>query len=255
MSSRRTWSRDELLLAMNLYCQLPFGRLHRGTPEIIKLATAINRTPSSVAMKLSNLASLDPVHQERGIKGLSGASQLDREIWQEFHRDWERLAAESESLRLTKMPSEDSPVESPLFNPDRPTESRTLSKVRLAQGFFRKTILASYDLRCCVTGLSIPSLLVASHILPWNTHPEHRADPHNGLCLSSMFDKAFDSGLIAFDDEYRLLLSRTLIDKKRDDQAVTQFFVPFEGARLRVPTKFLPRQEFLKKHRQFCFQG
>ncbi len=45
----------------------------------------IGRTPSAVAMKLSNLASLDPALKLRGIKGLAGASILDRAMWEEFH--------------------------------------------------------------------------------------------------------------------------------------------------------------------------
>lgn len=97
--ARRDWTHEELTLAMNLYCQLPFGRLHKGNSEIIAIATVIGRTPSSVAMKLCNLASLDPAHQQRGVKGLSSVSKGDREIWQEFHSDWERLSVESESLR------------------------------------------------------------------------------------------------------------------------------------------------------------
>ena len=92
------WTRDQLILAMNLYCRLPFGKFHSRNPEVIRLAEVIERTPSSVAMKLSNLASLDPAHQLRGVKGLSGASKADREIWAEFHADWERLAVESQVL-------------------------------------------------------------------------------------------------------------------------------------------------------------
>ena len=72
------WREEELLAAMYLYTVLPFGRLHKGTPEIIQLASRLGRTPSSVGMKLSNFASLDPAHQARGVKGLSGASRADR---------------------------------------------------------------------------------------------------------------------------------------------------------------------------------
>src|SRR5205814_964257 len=95
----RSWTRDELIVAMNLYCKLPFGQLHHRNPAIIKLAEKLGRTASSVAMKLCNFASLDPVQQARGISGLSGASAADRQVWQEFHADWERLAFESEQRR------------------------------------------------------------------------------------------------------------------------------------------------------------
>ena len=57
---KRGWTRDELLVAFNLYCKTPFGRLHQRNPEIIRLASALGRTPSALAMKLVNFASLDP---------------------------------------------------------------------------------------------------------------------------------------------------------------------------------------------------
>ena len=72
------WTRDELLLAFNLYCRTPFGRLHRNNRDIIELASIIRRTPSAVAMKLVNFASLDPVHQRRNVHGLHNVSRSDR---------------------------------------------------------------------------------------------------------------------------------------------------------------------------------
>ena len=75
---RNRWNREQLKLAYYLYCQLPFGRLHNRNPEIIELAKLIGRTPSAVAMKLVNFASLDPIITGSGRKGLSAASELDR---------------------------------------------------------------------------------------------------------------------------------------------------------------------------------
>ena len=74
------WTREELILAINLYCKLPFGRLHRANPDIIHLAKLIHRTPSAVALKLVNFASFDPSLRARGIKGASNASKLDSQI-------------------------------------------------------------------------------------------------------------------------------------------------------------------------------
>lgn len=94
----KLWTRDELILAINLYCKIPFGRLHRLNPEIINLADLIGRTPSAVAYKLVNFASLDPSLKARGIKGASNASNLDKEIWKEFFNSWDELPFESEKL-------------------------------------------------------------------------------------------------------------------------------------------------------------
>ncbi len=91
--SVNNWTRHELILAFNLYCRIPFGRLHKGNPEIVSLAQNINRTPSAVAMKLVNFASFDPVHQARQITGLKNASRADREIWNEVFKKFARHVA------------------------------------------------------------------------------------------------------------------------------------------------------------------
>lgn len=78
---RKLWTREELILALNLYLKLPFGKLHHGTPEIIHLAQIIDRTPNSIAMRLSNFASVDPFRKERGIKGLTGGTKQVEPIW------------------------------------------------------------------------------------------------------------------------------------------------------------------------------
>lgn len=222
---RKPWDRTELLLAMNLYCRIPFGRQHSHAPEVIKLAGALGRTPGSVAMKLNNFTSLDPEEKARGIKGLPGASKLDRQIWDQFHADWEEMAAESELIWKQLVENQDLPpslekpveaLEEKMYSNDTlklpigPTESIRTQKVRLAQGFFRRAVLAAYLGRCCISDIPIPELLVASHILPWALFPEQRTNPCNGLCLSRLHDAAFDEGLVTFDEDYRLVLSRRL---------------------------------------------
>lgn len=252
---RRDWTRDELILAMNLYCQLPFGKLHRGNPDIIALANAIGRTPSSVAMKLGNLASLDPVHQQRGVKGLSGASEGDRQIWSEFHNDWSQLSIESETLRETLLSPND---EGRLYLDESDkqfignTEATATVKVRLAQRFFRRSVLASYDCKCAVTSIAVPQLLVASHILPWAKYPEHRVDPRNGLCLSNLHDAAFDQGLITFDEDFRLVLSSALQDNITNS-VLRESFAAFAGSPLQLPRRFRPEPIYLEQHRSQIF--
>src|SRR5437016_8080352 len=92
------WNREQLLLTFNLYCRTPFGRLHKNNPEIVRLAQTVNRSPSAVAMKLVNFASLDPIHKARNVRGLSNVSQADREIWDEFNSNPESLAFESQRI-------------------------------------------------------------------------------------------------------------------------------------------------------------
>lgn len=257
--NRRPWQRDELLLAMNLYCQLPFGKLHARNARVIELATMLERTPSSVAMKLCNLASLDPAHRERGIRGLSKASHADRGIWEEFHQNWNRLAVESEALRQarTDVSAKAASLQTDAADADMThngaTERVAMTRVRLAQQFFRRAVLASYDGRCCISEIPVRSLLVASHIMPWSRHPESRADPRNGLCLSSLHDAAFDRGLIAIDSEFRLVLSSQLREHM-SNATLKQSFEACEGKAIRLPNRFRPSSVTLDYHRNTVFR-
>lgn len=256
-TARRSWDRDELLVGFNLYCRTPFGKLHRHNPDIIALAKVIGRTPSSVAMKLCNFASLDPVHQARGIKGLSGAARADGEIFEEFASDWARLAAESEEAmeRLGVRPPAPEPesVEELLVR-GGPTEVTRTVKARRVQSLFRATVLASYDFTCAISGINIPELLVASHIVPWAKEEVRRLDPRNGVALSVLHDRAFDRGFITFDDDLRIVLSgRLRIGKPTDVHRVS--LLEIEGKRLRMPTRYRPDPGALVYHRKNVFVG
>ena len=95
---RRLWTKDELIVAFNLYLQLPFGKLDSRTPEIIHLASLIGRNANAVSMRLNNFASVDPYHQQRGIKGLTGGKKQVQPIWDEFINNKEELLFESERI-------------------------------------------------------------------------------------------------------------------------------------------------------------
>lgn len=267
IATRKPWQRDELMLVMNLYCRIPFGRQHSRSAEVIDLARALARSPASVAMKLNNFTSLDPEEKVRGVRGLSGASQLDRNVWESFHADWEGMVSESERLwektvgdqaafiPLGDVPSAQNAATQntlPDSRPTGPTERERTSKVRMAQNFFRRAILALYDTRCCISGNPVPELLIASHILPWASFPEHRVNPGNGLCLSRLHDAAFDQGLITFDESRRLVLSKRLKDHL-PNEAIRVSFQCHEGAALRLPDKFFPQEKFLTYHRENIF--
>ena len=93
---RRNWTRDELIVAFNLYCKIPFSKINKNHLLIKDLAEAIGRTPSAVAWKLANFASLDPTLQERDIKGASNFGKLDKQIFNELYNDWNNLGYRSE---------------------------------------------------------------------------------------------------------------------------------------------------------------
>jgi len=271
MNLRKPWTRDELIIAMNLYCKLPFARLDRKTPIIIEVAEKLGRTPSSVAMKLVNFASLDPVQQVRGIKGLTGASQADRKIWDEFAENWEQLGTESEErfqelvggefselnqsfVRQRSKTLEQTQTKTPTNRTIEVTEVQVTARVRVGQAFFRQMILSSYGNRCCITGNPIPALLIASHIIPWREQSEHRLNPQNGLCLARTHDVAFDRGLITFDENYKLVLSRYL-QEFLPEETLERNFVAYDGNQMSLPERFQPEPAFLSFHREKIFLG
>jgi hypothetical protein len=271
MNLRKQWTRDELIIAMNLYCKLPFGKLHQKTPIIVRVAEKLSRTPSSLAMKLVNFTSLDPVQQARGIRGLSGASKADRAIWEEFTANWEQLGIESEErfqelfgsefVGINQLPTKQVPriskldlVEYPTDRIIETTEIQVTTKIRIGQNFFRQMILSSYGNRCCITGNPIPTLLIASHIIPWHMQSKHRLNPQNGLCLARTHDVAFDRGLITFDEDYKLVLS-SYLQKFLPEETLEQNFVAYADKKLRLPEKFQPDPNFLRFHRDEIFLG
>lgn len=266
MSRGKAWTHDELMIAMNLYCKLPFGQLHHRNPLIADVASKLGRTPGSLAMKLCNFASLDPVQQARGIKGLAGVSNADRTIWTDFHENWEDLATQSESL-VENLTGEQAEWKRPRgkgqppghahrrapIQPSATTEAAATVRARRGQDFFRQTVLASYGYRCCVTGNPVPELLVASHIMPWSEFAKERLNPRNGVCLAATHDAAFDRGLVTFDEDHRLVLSRHLKDFE-SEASIKVSFSDFEGKTMRLPDKFAPDESFLDYHRQKVFR-
>jgi hypothetical protein len=255
------WTREHFLIALNLYCKLPFGKLHRGNPIIMETAVKMGRSPSSLAMKLANFASLDPVQQARGIRGLPGATKQDEAMWFEFQSNLSVLGEESEQL-LHDLYTRDETKEVDflgrdkvrLIEPSGPTEMRSNVTIRRGQQFFRQSVLIAYNVRCCICGINVPDLLIASHIKPWATFPDERLNLRNGLCLSTLHDAAFDGGLITLDEDLTVVLSRRLRNYF-PQPALEQNFVPFEGKPIRLPQKLAePDTGFLRHHREEVFQ-
>lgn len=227
--------------------------MHSRNPEIIALAESLNRTPSSVALKLVNFASLDPSLDRAGM---SNASQLDRQVWNEFRADWsgrvyesEELLAKTKHITLEEMVADYEPL---LPLPEGRVKEQ-LVKVRVNQQFFRKTIMAAYNNTCCITGLCEPSLLVAGHIKPWSIDEPNRLNPRNGLALNALHDRAFELGLFTIrPEDYVIEVTPTVRNPKRPDaDAAEALLGRFHGQGLRLPARRreLPDPEFLAWHR------
>jgi putative restriction endonuclease len=246
---QRSWTGEELILTINLYSKLPFGRLHNRNPEVVKLAALIGRTPSSVAYKLVNFASLDPTLKARGIKGAANVSKQDRQVWFEFYENIDVLAFASESL-LAKFEKTTVEKLNDIPEVELPREGKTrdaIVRVRVNQSFFRKLILASYNETCCITGIRQRALLVAAHIKPWAVDTRNRLNPNNGLALNALHDKAFESGLITINEDFRVQVSSTL-KRQSKVKTVRDFFLRFDDKPIIPPSRFFPSVIFLRYH-------
>lgn len=226
--------------AIKLYCVTPFGRLHSTNPDIVALAARLGRTPSALALKLTNFAALDT---SRPQKGMSNYSKLDAAVWTEIFGNTDAFfpLPESHSPQLF---AADGEAEAYVQRPEG-RDVPVQSKARSGQQFFRSMIMTSYGSRCAMTDIDTPDLLIASHILPWAEEKAERTNPRNGLLLNRLHDRAFESGHIVLDEQLRVMFSPKLSGVTRDK---------LEGAarpHLRLPDRFTPDPSFLKRHRDY----
>jgi putative restriction endonuclease len=250
------WTREELIIAFNLYCKIPFGKIDQKNPEIISLAKILGRTPGAVSWKLANIASLDPSLRKRNIEGASHGSKMDAEVWNEFNGNWNKLAFESEKLLALKMGRQvEEVLESEILDLSRVgIDKEALVKIRVNQSFFRKSVLAAYNFQCCITGLEIPELLNASHIIPWSKDETNRVNPRNGLCLNAIHDRAFDRGLLTVTTDLRVKVSK-FVKRENVSSAVQDFLLRYEGLQINKPTRFMPDLNFLNYHNNKVFKS
>ena len=255
MITGTNWTREQLLVAFALYCRMPFGKISSRHPNIIRAAAAIGRTPAAVSMKMGNIASLDPAITSTGRRGLSAASSNDRAMWAEMNSDWERFAVESQRALLALDPAEGPTDDAPFDYMDAPVgEDRVIrTTVRIGQDFFRAAVLSAYNEKCCITGLAIPRLLEASHIVPWNHDRANRTNPQNGLLLSVLHHRAFDAGVITISDDMEVHVAPKY--KSRGDEFFTNAIGRYQGSPIVRPEKFAPNPDFLAYHREHVFQG
>jgi len=252
---KNLWTREELILAFNLYLKLPFGKMHKHTPEIIELANLLGRTPSSIGMRLGNFASCDPYHQQRGVGGLKGGMNQVQPIWDEFFHNQEELVFLSEQIlaqkQQTTLETKYNDVLKDLSHLKGESIIREV-KTRVNQSVFRQMVLSNYESKCAITGIDIPQLLFASHIVPWSQNEKERLNPENGICLSSLYDKAFDKGLIGINTNHKVILSNE-IKKKKEADYFSKFFSDIENQKINIPIGYVPRKEFLEFHLDTIF--
>ncbi len=245
-SQGSNWTKDETILALALYCKIPFGKIHKNNPQVIELSKLIGRTPASVSMKMGNFGRFDEELAKKGISGLSHGSVLDKAVWDEYHLNMQALSETVDQI----------PYMQELLNEDDVAETLPVGKIRTTtvktrvnQNFFRSAVISAYNKKCCVTGLDVPSLLRASHIKPWSeSDPEtERTNPCNGLSLNALHHEAFDDGIFTIDTDYRICISKTA-KECYTSEVFKDYFAKYEGRTITLPERFLPSKEMIEYH-------
>jgi putative restriction endonuclease len=253
--TRDNWNREQLIVALNLYWKIPYNKISGSSNSLIQqIAPIINRTPAALAYKLMNFTSLDAEKQKIGNKGKSAASSSDKEVWNEYFGKWEKLTLDSSAILSV---IQNKPIDTFLELEDdyefvEGKEKIRLVKTRVNQNDFRQRVLASYNEKCCITGISFTSLLVASHIIPWSKNKQERLNPRNGICLNNIHDKAFDKGLITITSDFKVKLSDAIL-KKQKETNVQKYFLEYDNQPIILPDRFIPSIEFLEYHQQNIF--
>ena len=245
-SQGEKWTKEETVLALALYCKIPFGKINKNHPQVIELSKLMGRTPASVSMKMGNFGRFDEELAKKGITGLSNGSKLDKDVWDEYHLNMQAL---SESVEKVPYMEEVMNADEVMDTLPAGVTRTSMIKTRVNQGFFRSAVISAYNKKCCVTGLDVPSLLIASHIKPWKDSDPHteRTNPCNGLSLNSLHHEAFDDGIFTIDTDYRIWISKTA-KEKYTSEVFHDFFEKYEGKEITLPERFLPSKEMIEYH-------
>ena len=108
-------------------------------------------------------------------------------------------------------------------------------KRRLHQTAFRESVMAAYDRRCAVSGLCVPSLLDAAHIIADSDEMHGQPVVANGLSLSKIHHAAFDMHLIGVDPDYRVHVSGKLLQQKNGP--MLEAMKRLDGERIWLPAR------------------
>lgn len=176
-------------------------------------------------------------------------------MWNEFNSDREKLVYEAEKI-IEKLTNKS--VENIYFQPEElnysSQDKAKLVKTRINQNFFRSSVLSAYNNACVITRIKINEFLVASHIKPWVKDENNRLNPHNGIYLNSIHDRAFDRGLITIGRDYKIIISSRLKDFYTNE-FIDDVFKKYDGKEIVISSQFEPSPEFLEYHNDVIFKG
>jgi hypothetical protein len=131
-------------------------------------------------------------------------------------------------------------------NYEVPDSTATVKTRGSAQRAFSDAVKANYGNRCAITGVAIKDFLIGSHIVPWSDDQTIRLDPSNGICLSLFVDRAFEKGYLQIDDDFTVRINWK---KVGTDEATKMLLKKHDGQKLNLPSKQLPKVEYLQRRR------
>lgn len=241
----RKWTYNEVLLALYAYCHVPFNKANNTNPWIVKIANVISRSPAAVKMKIGNLGAFDPELKSKGIVGLSKTSHIDAVVWNDYVNKWDKLAYDAEKL----LSSTGEGLIKDFNEMPIGSEKYCIAKRRINQQFFRDAVLTSYDCKCCISGITEPSLLEAAHIISWIENEAERTNPQNGLCLNPFFHKAYDNFLLSITADYKIILSEKLLSSVKDSK-MYKYLDSIQNRSITLPNRFMPSRNNLNIHHE-----
>lgn len=244
----KPWTRNETIVAFNLYCKIPFKSSSKSNVLVQKYACLLGRSASALNMKIGNIGRLDPDLKAQGISGLAHGAKLEEDIWNEFYDNPSLLAYESEKIiaDLQNKPLEES-SNVIIDNIPQGEERNSIIKQRINQSFFRSTVLSSYNNLCCISGVGNIELLEACHIVDWADDVNNRTNPKNGLCLNPFFHKAYDKLLIGITPDLKIVISDELLLQTQNER-FKKYLNEINNKKITLPDKFLPDKNFLQVH-------
>lgn len=243
-----SWTREETIVAFNVYCKIPFKNSSKTHPLIIKYANILGRSPSALNMKIGNIGRLDPDLKKQKITGLTHGAKMEEEVWNEFYGNPDALAFESEKL-IAQFSKQNIENTSDIRTDDLPQgqERNIVVKQRVNQSFFRSAVMSAYDFRCCISGVSTHELLEACHIVEWSQDISNRTNPKNGLCMNPFFHKAYDKHLLSITPDMTIVISEKLLQSTQEKRFFT-YLKELNGRNILLPSKFFPSKDLLKMH-------
>ena len=247
VDDRRLWTEDETLFLFKIFLTEPVQSLPVSSPRIQELARTLNRKPGSIHRKLADIYSNEPSYIESGRKQ-TNCAKLVSEIWNDLYSDCEstmkRMDVAYESV--TGLDNGEIIIDYDISpGLDVPVEATR----RKGQQVFRLRVAHNFEYRCCITGIAIPCLMVASHIKAWSeSTPKERTDPGNGLYLNRLHDCLFDRHMMTVDEDMRIEYADSLRSGNSDD-TYEVFFGRYEGMRIHEPVCNSVNNAYMDEHR------